>query len=95
LRDPLDNGFSVKRIVAAGGDSVYLKDGAIYVNGQLMQESYLAAGTKTFASVTVREQFFRCAPNQYFVLGDNRGNSIDSRAYGPVPKQNILGLIVY
>jgi signal peptidase I len=95
LRDPLDNGFSVKRIVASSGDSVYLKEGNIYVNGRKLQEPYLPADTRTFSVIKTSEQLFKCGPNQFFVLGDNRQNSVDSRMYGPVPKQNILGLLVH
>jgi signal peptidase I len=94
LRDPSDNGFSVKRIIAMPGESVYLKGGRVYVNGRKLEESYLPPGTLTFSDPKVREQLTRCGKDQYFLLGDNRGNSIDSRAYGPVPRENILGPIV-
>jgi signal peptidase I len=93
LRDPSDNGFSVKRIVAVAGDSVDLKEGEVYINGRPLAEPYLRPGIQTF-SRTGQEQVFTCGPNQYFVLGDNRPRSIDSRAYGPVPRRNIFGLIV-
>jgi signal peptidase I len=94
LRDPLDGGFAVKRVVAQAGDSVYLSEGAIYVNGKKLEEPYLPAGTLTFASPRFRDQLFKCRPGQFFVLGDNRANSLDSRVYGPVAQQNILGLII-
>ena len=94
IRDPLDNSFAVKRIVAVAGDSVYLKEGDVYVNGQKLNEPYLAPGTATFTYSQFKEQLFKCGKDQYFVLGDNRGNSVDSRTYGPVPRRNILGLII-
>jgi signal peptidase I len=94
IRDPADNGFSVKRIVAGAGDSILLKDGDIFVNGHKLDEPYLPANTSTFATSGAKEQTFTCGKNQFFVLGDNRSNSIDSRAYGPVPRGNILGLII-
>ncbi len=94
LRDPGDNGFSVKRVVAKGGDTVYVSDGVVYVNGRKLEEPYLAPGTRTFTGSSGRDLFFKCAPDQFFVLGDNRNNSIDSRSYGPVPRGNILGLII-
>jgi len=94
LRDPADNGFSVKRVIASGGDSVYLSDGAVYVSGHKLNEPYLAPGTRTFTGSSGRDLFFKCGPDQFFVLGDNRNNSIDSRIYGPVPGGNILGLII-
>ena len=94
LRDPSDNGFSVKRVIATPGDSIYLKDGSVYLNGCKLSEPYLAPGTPTFTESKFRNQLILCGKGQYFLLGDNRLNSVDSRAYGPVPRQNILGPIV-
>lgn len=94
LRDPQDNGYAVKRIVAKPGDAIDLKDGKLFVNGKLLDEPYLPAGTKTFPAPQYREQMWVCGVNQYFVLGDNRNNSADSRLYGAVSGQNILGLVV-
>jgi signal peptidase I len=94
LRDPVDQGFSVKRIIAVGGDIVYLKGGQLYVNGRQLKESYLHPGTATFPYSSSKEQIFKCPPDQFFVLGDNRNNSVDSRTYGPIPRQNVLGLVI-
>lgn len=94
LRDPSDNGFSVKRIIAAPGDSIYLKDGSVYLNGCKLNEAYLAPGTPTFTDSKYRDQLILCGKDQYFLLGDNRLNSVDSRTYGPVPRRNILGPII-
>lgn len=94
LRDPVDNCYAVKRIVAKAGDSVYVKGGQLYINGKLLDEPYLPSGTLTFAGPRFREQLWVCGVDQYFVLGDNRNNSADSRIYGAVARQNILGLVV-
>ena len=93
LRDPEDKSYAVKRIVAKPGDSVYVKGGEIFVNGLLLREPYLEPGTKTFASSHYSAEFWICGAHQYFVLGDNRNNSADSRTYGAVPQQNILGMV--
>jgi signal peptidase I len=93
LRDPETNGCAVKRIVARPGDSVFVKDGRLYVNGKLLDEPYLETGTRTFANEHYRAQLWICGVNQYFVLGDNRDNSADSRVYGAVPRGNILGMV--
>jgi len=93
LRDPETSGYAVKRIVATPGDSVFVKGGQLFVNGKLLPEPYLERGTKTFASPHYRAQMWVCGLNQYFVLGDNRNQSADSRIYGAVPRQNILGLV--
>jgi signal peptidase I len=93
LRDPEDKGYAIKRIVAKPGDSVYVDGGRIFVNGKLLKEPYLEPGTKTFASPKYSAQFWVCGEHQYFVLGDNRNNSTDSRIYGAVPQQNILGVV--
>jgi len=94
LRDPADDGLAVKRIVAKPGDSVYLEDGQLFVNGRLLSEPYLTVATKTYGSPKYRAQMWICGMDQYFVLGDNRENSADSREYGPVLRANILGMIV-
>jgi signal peptidase I len=94
IRDPLDNGLSVKRIVGVAGDKILIKDGHVYLNDHLLKEPYLPTGTPTFSGTYVPTQEFMCEKDQYLVLGDNRNNSLDSRAYGPIARQAILGLIV-
>lgn len=95
IRDPLDQSYSVKRVIACEGDSIYLKGGHVYVNGQQLSEPYLSPGTSTFALTKQNELSVHCGKGEYFLLGDNRGNSTDSRIYGPVPRQNILGAILH
>ena len=95
IRDPTDHGLSVKRVVGLAGERVRLKNGSIFINGTRLTEPYLEPGTATFAGPYVDEQFFQCGKDEYFVLGDNRNNSLDSRTYGPIARQNILGLIVH
>jgi signal peptidase I len=94
LRDPSDDGFSVKRIIAAPGDSIYLKAGNVYLNGCKLNEPYLVPGTPTFTDTKSRGELILCGRDQYFVLGDNRQNSIDSRTYGPVQRANLLGPLI-
>lgn len=94
IRDPSAKCFSVKRIVGIAGDCIFIKDGAVYVNGTRLQEPYLLQGTPTYTSGKVQEQLVMCGKDQFFLLGDNRMNSADSRVYGPVSRQNILGMIV-
>ena len=95
IRDPLDQSYSVKRIIAGNGDAVYLKAGRVYVNGRALTEPYLLPNMPTFTFEHQPETVFRCRQDEYFLLGDNRLNSTDSRAYGPVSRQNILGAVIH
>lgn len=94
LRDPTDRSYAVKRIIGTAGDTVDLRDGKIFVNGERLEESYLPQGLQTFPFKSLR-QTVHCGPDQFFVLGDNRFYSSDSRCYGPVARNAILGLVVH
>ncbi len=94
LRDPADDCYAVKRIIAKEGDTVFVKEGNLFVNGKLLDEPYLAPNTPTHAGPRYREQMWICGVNQYFVLGDNRNNSADSRIYGTISRQSILGMVI-
>lgn len=77
----------IKRVVAVGGDTVVARDGVLYVNNQPMTEPYVQKGAGTFhldEAVTVPK-------GQVFVMGDNRENSQDSRYFGPIPTDTIIG----
>jgi len=94
IKDPTDGVYVVKRIIATPGESVFFKDGRVFVNGKALQEPYLAYGTSTFSNTKANSTLILCGKDQYFVLGDNRDNSYDSRIYGPVRRHNILGSVI-
>jgi len=94
LKDPRDNTLEVKRIIATGRQSVYLKGGQVYVNGKLLKEPYLMAKTPTYAYEKQIDEFFCVGNDRFFVMGDNRNNSTDSRTFGTVPRQNIIGKVI-
>ncbi len=93
FKDPGDGGLSVKRVIAVEGESVMIKAGKVFVNGKELDENYLMANTRTFTYCAVKEEFITLGTGQYFLLGDNRSVSIDSRSYGPVSHSAIMGFV--
>lgn len=95
LRDPVDGGYSVKRIIAIEGERVYLRDGHVYVNGRKLNEPFLPRYARTYPEPGRCEQLLLCGPGEYVVLGDNRDNSVDSRHYGVIKRHQILGCVLH
>jgi signal peptidase I len=82
----------IKRIIGQPGDTIALNDGHVFVNDELISEDYLQQDETTKGSTFLAEdQTLKLKENEYFVLGDNRDKSIDSRSWGPIPSEKILG----
>jgi signal peptidase I len=86
-----DQDALIKRVIGLPGDSVELHDGTVRVNGVLLDEPYVN-GAQTFCGNYC--QPFTLGPDEYFLMGDNRTNSLDSRSFGPIPASQLVGRVV-
>lgn len=78
----------IKRIIGLPGETVKVTDGNVYINDRLLPEDYLDPSIITIPSLENK-----LGAGEYFVFGDNRALSSDSRAWGPVPKSFIIGQV--
>ncbi len=83
----------IKRIVAMGGDRVRIERGRAVVNGKPLDEPYARFDDACELCNLPRE--ITVPANQVFLLGDNRGNALDSREHGPIPEDWILGKVLF
>lgn len=83
----------IKRVIAGPGDTIRIQKGAVYLNGELLQEPYIASSYEDHRSLPLTT----IPPDEYFVMGDHRNISSDSRDFGPVARSFIYGkaLFVY
>lgn len=81
----------IKRVIGVPGDTVEVNDGTVVVNGKPLEESYVPADYRDHVSMARRV----VPPDQYFVLGDHRVSSNDSRSWGMVPRRYIYGKAVF
>lgn len=86
----------IKRIVALPGETIKIQNSIVYVNGKPLNENYLPPGNITRTGAFLKEgEEVKAGDNQYFVLGDNREHSSDSRAWGAVTKEEIIGKVFF
>ncbi len=79
----------IKRVLAVSGDTIEIREGILYVNGKVVKEDYIKATYlgKDVPMMVVPE-------GEYFVSGDNRANSYDSRDFGTVKREDIIGKVL-
>ena len=91
---PTGEDHLIKRVVGLPGDRVAFQDGDVYVNDQVLAEPYLPAGTETLQltdpGCTIEAPCV-VGPNQYWMMGDNRDESADSRRFGAIESSTIVG----
>lgn len=88
LDEEKDNEKIIKRVIGLPGETVAIKKGKIYINDKVIDDEYAYGETSDFDKVTL-------ADDEYFILGDNRLISKDSRYFGPIKDNEIKGKIVF
>lgn len=79
-----DKSYLIKRVIGLPGEVISYKDGKLYINEKVIDDPYYKNNTEDFDPVKVPNDY-------YFVMGDNRNDSMDSRIIGPVKKSDIMG----
>jgi signal peptidase I len=100
-----DTSDIIKRVIGLPGETVDVRDGGVWINGTRLREDYTIGRTEPGEPAMFHAAFagqtkvlpYTVPPDCYFVMGDNRGNSLDSRFEGCIPRANIIGtpLMIY
>jgi len=88
LDSPRDDELLLKRVIGLPDETVVIEDGRVYIDGELLQESYI----EEYCTYRSCNGVWELGSDQYFVLGDNRSHSLDSHSFGPVERDTIRGI---
>ncbi|MCK5211512.1 signal peptidase I [Candidatus Parcubacteria bacterium] len=89
--------YFIKRLIGLPGDKIQIKDGHVYISNDdspdwiCLEESYLSLGVKTYG---LSEEVVELGDDEFYVLGDNRNSSKDSRSFGPVNRSYVTGRVL-
>jgi signal peptidase I len=80
----------IKRVVAVGGETIEVRDNQVFIDGVPLDEPYLQPGVAmgNFGPRAI-------APDELFMMGDNRNESSDGRVFGPIPRDDVIGKAVF
>ena len=82
----------IKRVIGLPGETVEFRDQKLHINGVALEESYTK---EEFCRRRCHDQTWELGENEFFMMGDNRNNSNDSRFFGPVPLSKIVGRVIF
>jgi signal peptidase I len=82
----------IKRVIGLPGELIEFRNQQLYINGQLIEEPYILEACR---EGRCPDESWRLGRDQYFMMGDNRNNSHDSRAFGPVSIDHIVGRVIF
>jgi len=85
----------IKRILGVPGDTIEVKNNAIWVNGSKLPEPYIPEDFVILPGSATKDKSVYLGPNEFFVSGDNRPYSSDSRAWGAITKNDIIGRVFF
>jgi len=97
FKAPTNENFDfIKRVIALPGQTVMIKDGKVFIDGKQLKENYLSNSVITNAGQFLLEgESYTVQTGEVMAFGDNREHSSDSRDWGPVPDQNIVGRVFF
>ena len=87
-----DESALVKRVIGLPGDIIEFRDQVLYINGEVWDEPYI---NEPCSKYRCADESWELGPDEFFMMGDNRNVSNDSRKFGPVPRENVVGEVLF
>jgi len=92
FKPPISEDEFIKRVIGLPGETISIQSGKIYINNEILDEDYISSEVLTFSGSFLTEgKKYTIPEGLYFVIGDNRPHSSDSRMWGPIDKKSIAG----